>query len=443
MAKITTLEQRYTIKRMVESGHTSRAIAEAMGLSTATVKKWRRRIREGRLDSTLGRPRRGALSSFDTAISAALERWRKAHPGWGPTTLELELKLNSDAAHLPSRASIGRFLQEKGLTRTYEPHAGVAQVKPLDTEHPHHRWQVDAEGNRQIESVGTIALINVKDVHSRTYIGSYPALLKSRHSHPTTDHYQSALRVAFAEFGRPDQLQVDHASVFYDNTTKSAFPTRLHLWLAALGIKLCFSRVRRATDQAHVERTHQTMVQQVIDGARFNTWEHLAQRLSQRRQTLNAFYPCTSLHGQAPLQAFPEAAHNGRPYYPEKELDMLDLERAYALIALGTYFRRVSKDRNVRLGRYAYHLPRGRPYQQLRIEFDACSKHLIFHNDKEQFIGTKPIKGIDCETLMGPLWPYGQLPSFQLPIPFDWQSHITANGIRLFETVQGLRDNKT
>lgn len=421
---------------MVARGHSSKQIAEAMHLSVSAVKKWRRRIREGRLETILGRPATGTLSSFDPTVAASIARLREAHPGWGPDTLRLEL---GDTA--PSRASIGRFLKEKGYTRPYEPHAGLAQPRVPKTDRAHQRWQLDGEGNRAIEGLGTVAILNVKDVHSRAYTGSYPALLKSPRSHPTTDHYQSALRLAFTEFGLPETLQTDHASVFYDNTSQSPFPTRIHLWLSALGIDLYFSRVRRATDQGHVERTHQTIVAQAIEGQRFHNWEHLAQRLSQRRHVLNRFYPCQSLNHQAPLEAFPQAAHSGRFYTPEREWALLDLERAYALIEAGTYFRRVSKDRTISLGTQIYYLPHTQPHKQLRITFDAQTRHLIFHDDKEHL--EKPIKGITIDALIGELWPYRQLPSFQLPIPFDWKSHLTSRGIRLFETPGGSRLNET
>lgn len=443
MAKITTLEERYAIKRMVEAGHSSRAIAEAMGLCPATVKKWRRRIGEGRLDTRMGRPRRGLLSSFDPSIACQLEHWRAAHPGWGATTLGLELEGACQMRPLPSRASIARFLRASGHTRSYQVHAGVPERKPLDTDRPHQRWQVDAEGNRPIDAVGTIALINVKDVHSRLYAGSYPALLKSPRAHPTTDHYQTALRLAFAQFGLPDQLQSDHASVFYDNTTPSPFPTRIHLWLAALGIELCYSRLHRATDQAYVERAHQTMVRQVIEGACFSGWDQLAQRLDQRRAVLNAFYPCTSLQGQAPLQAFPEAGGSARPYYAEKEPDMLDLERAFALIAQGSYFRRAAKNRTISLGAHIYYVRQATPRNEVRIAFDPDAKHLIFYDEKEQVLTTMPIKGVTLEELMGPLWPSPYVPCIQLALPLDWEAHLASQRIRLLETPMGSRLNET
>jgi len=391
----------------------------------------------------MGRPVEGPLCTFDASVATLILQWRAAHPGWGPTTLHVELQRHNRSQKPPSRASIGRFLKENKLTHSYEPHAGVAEPPLKKTEHPHQRWQLDGEGNRRIEAVGTVAILNVKDVHSRTYTGSYPALLGGLHNHPTTEHYRSALRLAFTEFGLPVQIQTDHASVFYDNSSASPFPTQLHLWLAALGIELCFSRVKRPTDQGQVERSHQMMVAQVIEGASFLDWHHLAQCMTQRRRVLNEFYPCASLGGQAPWQAYPQARHSLGDYAPEQEIELLDLQRAHALIAQGTYFRKTSKCKSVRLGGHTYHIGPARPWQQLCITFEASTKELLFQDEKEQMLTTIPIKGIDTETLIGPLWPYRQLPDFQLPLPLDWRSHITTEGIRLFETLDRLRLSET
>jgi hypothetical protein len=50
----------------------------------------------------------------------------------------------------------------------------------------------------------------------------------------------------------PRQISFDRGTVFFDNTTTSPFPTRLHLWLLSLGVEVSFTRVRRPTDHAHL-----------------------------------------------------------------------------------------------------------------------------------------------------------------------------------------------
>ena len=71
--------------------------------------------------------------------------------------------------------------------------------------------------------------------------------------------------------------------------------------------------------------------------------------------------PCASPHipsgvlqGQAPLQAYPEAAHSGRSYRPEWEAEMLDLARVFAYLATCRWFRRIRANGRLDLGGYDY-----------------------------------------------------------------------------------------
>ncbi len=122
---------------------------------------------------------------------------------------------------------------------------------------------------------------------------------------------------------------------------------------------------------------------------------------------------------------------------------MLDMERAFALIAQGTYFRGVSKDHTLSLGGHVYYVREATPRKQVRITFDATSRQVIFHDEKELVISIMPIKGISPDELMGPLWPAGLLPNFQLELPLDWKAQVIHQGSRLFDTAGGSRLNET
>jgi len=217
---------------------------------------------------------------------------------------------------------------------------------------------MDARGYQYVPDAGIITLINLNDCFSRTRLLSYPCLLGEKRvcRHANTADYQVALRLAFTHWGRPSSLQVDHESVFFDNKTKSPLPTILHLWLRALGIQLTFSRVRRPTDQAITERSHQIWAAQVLEGQRFADWPMLYESLQERRDSLNYHLPCTSLNQQPPLVAYPQAKHSGRTYRPEYEADLLDLQLVYEYLAQGRWFRRVATNGTVSLGGHIYYI---------------------------------------------------------------------------------------
>src|SRR5574337_1223758 len=84
----------------------------------------------------------------------------------------------------------------------------------------------------RVEGVGQVSLISVIDVVSRLKVESYPGM---ETTNPGLPDYQLTLRRAFLTSGLPETLTLDHGTVFYDHTTPSPFPTRLHLWLLAQG----------------------------------------------------------------------------------------------------------------------------------------------------------------------------------------------------------------
>jgi len=435
----TGIEERAQIVALWESGLNNRQISEQVGWSVGTVRKWRRRYREeGRsgLGSRMGRPCRGALTSYPEEIRATIRRWREAHPGWGPKTLRAEMARHPAfvGQKIPGQASIGRYLKEIGMTRLYERHQDLPHKKYQPAERPHQIWEMDARGYAYIPEVGVIGLINLNDRLSHARLVSYPCWLGEQRCqrHPDTMDYQTVLRLAFAQWGLPEQLQVDHDSVFHDNTSQSPFPTSLHLWLLALGIDLTFSRDVRPTDQGMTERSHQLWNAQCLQGQTFSSWEDLYLALHHRLDFLNYDLPCASLDNRPPLVACPHAIHSGHAYRPEYEPDLLDLNRVWSYLAQGRWFRRSSKDFTFSLGRQVYYL--GRPWQhtQLDISFDPASLCLLCHDDTDTLIAQCPIKGISVHSLLGNALTYAKLPFFQLALPFDW---TTQRLLRLFETL--------
>jgi hypothetical protein len=293
---------------------------------------------------------------------------------------------------------------------------------------------MDARGYSRVPDVGVISLVNLNDRCSHARLLSYPVCLGNSRCqrHPDTEDYQIGLRLTFTDWGRPRQLQVDHDSVFIDNKTRSPFPTRLHLWLIALGIELVFGRLCRPTDQGMTERSHQLWTAQCLKGQFHASWDDLYLALRRRREFLNHDLPCASLNHQPPLVAFPDAAHSGRPYRPEWEADLLDLERVWAYLAQGCWFRKSSKAYTFSLGGQVYYI--GKPWQhtQLEITFDAADRCLVCRDEAGDLVARPPIKGISVEDLMGDLAAYANLPTFQLALPFDWTDF---RAVRLFETI--------
>ena len=160
-----------------------------------------------------GGPVKGTMGFFHPAIGEQIRTWRSDREGWGPKTLLAELKKckRFKGLPLPSRPVVARFLKEGGLIKKPPTRRATdADVDKLPkAARPRQRWQIDAKGNEQIKGVGTVCLINVKDVYTNLYTGTFPVYKPTRHDNPTGNDYRLALGLSFCEHGLPEQLQAD------------------------------------------------------------------------------------------------------------------------------------------------------------------------------------------------------------------------------------------
>ncbi len=417
----TTFQTRLEISEHAAAGLNDTQIATVVGCSVWTVRKWRRRSQKrGRVGFTsyMGRPATGPVSTFPTALKEAILHLRTLHPGWGPATLLVALKMDASWCDqpLPSRACIARLLKQMGLTRRYQPHHDLPQPPRNSPNTPHQEWQMDAQGIMRVEGVGKVSLISIVDVVSRLKAESYPGL---ETTNPALSDYQLALRRAFLTYGLPEILTLDHGTVFYDNTTPSPFPTRLHLWLLALGVQVRFTRKRCPTDHAIIERTHQTMTAQALLGQTYSSPSALWAGLDERRQVLNHHLPSRALAHQAPLEAYPHAIHSGRSYRPEWEEELLSLEQVCSYLAQGRWFRSIRTNGFFDLGGYRYYLGKHFAHRSVAIGFDPDAMVLICHPEGCEDTLQMPIQGITKAELMGELAVLQALPVYQLALPFS------------------------
>ncbi|MEM7127292.1 MAG: integrase core domain-containing protein [Chloroflexota bacterium] len=435
----TTLEDRIEILESHEKGEETWRIARRMGWQKRTIQKWRLKGGKGGragLKSQMGRPAKGALSSLPKEVSETLRCWRLENPGWGPTTLLAELKRHPafEEMDLPSRTAIGRFLSDEGLVGRRMPSVSLPASERIQVESAHQVWEMDARGYEKIPDVGFVTLIDLNDRFSHVRLLSYPCYLGQERveRHAKTEDYQAALRTAFMEWGMPDALQVDHDSIFYNNKSKSPFPTRFHLWLIALGISLSFIRPKQPEDQGMTERSHQLWYQQVIQGHTFPEWSSLYDALHKRLDFLNQHLPCRSLGGKPPLAAHPDAVHSGRHYHLNFEEEMLQLHRIYAYLQHGRWFRQVSQSGTVSLGGHVYSVGYKLQQHQLEISFDADSHKLLFFDEAGSLISTKELKGFSKSLIMGDISDLSLFAPFQLALPFSWEQQRDA---RLYGTI--------
>jgi hypothetical protein len=430
----TNLAERVEIGERWEAGQKDPEIAVAMNLRVWTVRKWRRKYqKQGRsgLGSRMGRPRIGALGQSPLELRDTIRDMRKAHPGWGPITIQTELEGMSHftGLKLPSRPRIAAFLKQEGLTRKYDRHVELPQPRTADPQRAHEEWEMDAQGAIKVPELGPVSIINITDLFSRVKVESLPCL---NPAHPSTQDYQLALRQAFVKYGLPQRISLDHDSVFFDNTHASPFPSVLHLWLIALGVEVRFIDKRPPVEHSVIERSHQTVSQQAIAGQHFSDEVTLRKSLAARLDFLNRRYPSRSLAGQPPLSAHPEARHSGRLYRLEWEEDLLDMQRVHDYLAKGRWFRRSGLLGLLSVGHYRYGVGRAFGNQTFEVTFDSQTLEWIClpadGRDKIRI----PAQGLTKSALMGELSPLMACPAYQLALPFSpsaWREMMLANNL--------------
>ena len=399
----TTFQMRLEMSEHATAGLNDTQIALALGCSVWTVRKWRRRSRKlGRVGfvSHMGRPAAGPVSTFPNQLKEAILHLRKLHPGWGPNTLLVALK--TDAAFggqlLPSRAQIARLLKQAGLTRRYQPHQDLIQPPRTEPSTPHQEWQMDAQGIMRVQGVGKVSLISIVDVTSRLKAESYPSL---ETTNPALPDDPLTLRRAFLTYGLPQVLTLDHGTVFSDTTTPSPFPTKVHLWLLALGVHVRFTRKRCPTDQAIIEHTHQTMTAQALLGQTYPSRADLWAGLDERREVLNQYLPSRALSHKAPLEAYPHAIHSGRMYRPEWEEDLLCLENVWRYLQQGRWFRSSRCTGVFCLGSSEYYIGKQFARRCIEIRFDPDPIAFLCHPEGSEELIRVPAQGLTKAELMG------------------------------------------
>jgi hypothetical protein len=420
----TTLQERVQIRDLAATGYADPEIATILDRPIATIRTWRRiaqRHSRPDLTSRFGRRITGALSTFPADLQAHIRQLRETHRGWGAATILIELRRDARwrEQRLPATARIAAFLKEAELTRPYQTRRPIAQPRVDAPRAPHAEWQLDAQGALTVAGVGTVSVINVVDVVSRVTVESYPDVGRTQ---PTLAEYQLTLRRAFTSFGLPQHITFDHGTSFIDHTSASPFPTLLHLWLIALGIAVRFTRKRRPTDHAVVERTHQTMRAQALTGQSDTDAAALWAALDARRAVLTTALPMRVLGKQPPLTAYPEAGHSGRANRPEWEAALLELQRVDAYLAQGAWFRQTNCHGECWLGQQRYSVGRKSAKQEVAVRFDPQTRDLVARPGGGVTELRFPIKGVSVADLMGELAPILVGPAHQLALPFTQEA---------------------
>jgi hypothetical protein len=347
------------------------------------------------------------LGTFPPWVRELIDQWRPDENGWGAITLRAELLQQAQArpSDVPSVKTIANYLHRAGRTRPYRKGNGLPDTTMIIGESAHEVWQMDAEGNKTIAELGRVSFINIKDTYSKVYAQALPKWCQARQSHASLADYQLALRLAWTEFGMNQRLQVDHESIYYDNTHLNPYPTKMHLWLLGMGVQMVFTPKGKPYRQGAAERSHQTLHRQICHHHGCETQQQFLQRCQQRRRALNEYIPCRMLGDQSPLQKYPEARKSKRLYKMEQEKEIYRKQLALNYLEqCPGWQRKIDANHCIQIGGHRYYLSGSKTGVEVQIQVHAQKGTVqIRHPGQNQLTWELPVRGIDFKDLAGTL----------------------------------------
>jgi hypothetical protein len=241
----------------------------------------------------------------------------------------------------------------------------------------------------------------------------------------TWEEVRQVLRTGFAEWQTlPDSVLTDNEMGMGGNPN-DPFPSWLSLYLAGLGVKHNFIRSHRPTDQSQVERNHRTLDGFTDDESSRQDLTCFQHSLDRERYVYNTHFPsrASDCDGLPPLQAHPELLRPRRPYQPELEAILFDMQRVYHFLAGTTFERKVNRNGQVTLKGHHYTVGLAHKEKQIAVRLDELTLEWLFlerdPQGQEHELSRRPLFGLDFATLTGfekPVAP-AHLPPIQLTLP--------------------------
>jgi putative transposase len=409
-----TRAERERIYQEKLAGSTLQEIAVHLARSVEVVKKWWRRARGQGVAGLEARPpgskSHGPLARFDARVAQAALDLKRSHRRWGAQRVLLELRQRADLCGLPlpSPSRLAVYFKTRCPEQVASHHARLQPILSAAAGGVHDVWQLDNQEHHVLAD-GTIATVcTIRDPFGAALLASQAFAVKTEKHWRKLDwtEVRSVLRAAFTEWQTlPDRVRTDN-ELCLAGTPTDPFPSKLTLWLSGVGVVHEFIRPHCPTDQAQVERSHRTLDGLTLDDASRATLATFQQALERERFIYNHEFPvrASDCHGRPPLQAHPELVQPRRPYRPEWEIALFDLQRVYDHLATLRLERKVNTSGQVSLGRILYALGRQQAGKTVQVRCDPQTREWIFlerNTEPPHEIARRAVKGVNVTSLTG------------------------------------------
>ena len=323
----------------------------------------------------------GPLSTFDPIVRWAALRVKRQHPAWGPAVVidELRQRASTCEHRLPGVSQLAAYYQQFG-SRLVKPRRRLQLPPPIELPPIGNCivFQLDMQERLYLPQLGYFNVLNIRAPGWGLLVGSYPHQAgKKRWSRKVSQQEaREDCRQTFAVWGLPDVIQTDRDKVLV-TTGEYPFPSDFTLWLVGLGIH--HRLIRRVIENGCIERGHRTFDKQMLSGVAVETWTDFITHVQAESQRLNERLPsrAKACAGQIPLQAHPEALTPKRPYQPEQEAQLFDMQRVHRYLAGGHWLRQTSEKGQFKLADRVWTVGRKNGSQPVVVTFDLPNKQFV------------------------------------------------------------------
>jgi hypothetical protein len=343
-------------------------------------------------------------------LKLRLLRLKRQHRGWGVDKVRLELTRTPSlhALPIPQRSALAAYLARFGpRLRRARRHATQRPPNPppAPATAPHQCWQADVKGDESVPGCNLrIAPFLVCDTASGAPLGGQVHAIRGRGNRTglSMRDVQADLRSLFQRWGLPDALRLDRDPLFV-GSTRLEWPGTLLLWLIGLGVQPIINRAYRPTDNAIVERNHQTWQAHVLDGPAYPSLCAIQaateQAFADRRELLPSRH--RGCDGRPFLIAFPTLVTPRQPYRVEGEAELFDLCRVDAYLAGWRWRRTVDCTGQISLADRNYHVGIGYRGQSITVQFDPTDRTVVGRRADGQEVGRWAVPEVSVAYIRG------------------------------------------
>jgi transposase InsO family protein len=253
----------------VQSGASKTEVAARYGVTRQTVRSWTLRYERDGVRGLEDRSHRPSSCPHrvDADVEALVCTLRTDHPRWGPRRLRHELGKRG-VRPVPGRATIYRILTRNNLISPAKRRRRREDYISWERPEPMELWQLDIVGSVMMADGTEAKVITGVDDNSRFSV--IAKVVRRATGRAVCAAFVSAMQ----RYGIPDEVLSDNGKQFTGRFTK---PRPGEVMFERIcrekGIVAILTKPRTPTTTGKIERFHQTLQRECLDGKLFATIE--------------------------------------------------------------------------------------------------------------------------------------------------------------------------